>query len=281
MKVLHINASDIGSTGRIVQDINRLAVGKNWEAVALFPKRNRTPDADVKEYVTAMPMEQGLYRRLCKLYGHQYGFAPLVTRRILDIINREKPDVVHLHCINGHCVNIYRLLEHLKCYAIPTVVTNHAEFFYTGNCAHAFLCNNWRDGCKRCVVSRQATGCHLFPRTHAAWKKMKKAFGGQPNMHIVSVSPWSFHRSVQAPILEGLPQSTILNGVDTEIFSYRDAQKAKTALGLDSEEKIIFHVTANFSDNPNDMKGGTVAKEHNTFRPGSRPKAYGRLLCRS
>lgn len=256
MKILHINASDVGSTGKIVQDINRLAVADGWEAVALFPKRNKAPDPCVREYVTAFPLEQGIYRRICRIFGHQYGLAPIATIRIQRILHKEKPDIVHLHSINGHCVNIYQLLAYLKKNRIPTVVTNHAEFFYTGNCPYAFFCEGWKCGCHRCETKQQATGCRFFGRPHTAWRKMKNAFAGHSNVHIVSVSPWSYNRSSAAPILEGLPQSTILNGVNCEVFSYRDQRDAREFLGLSSEEKIVLHVTSNFSDNPQDMKGG-------------------------
>lgn len=256
MKILHINASDIGSTGKIVQDISRLAVTDGWDAVSLFPKRNRTPDPCIREYMTSLPLEQGIYRRICRVFGHQYGLAPISTVRIRRILHKEKPDVVHLHSINGHCVNIYQLLAYLKKNRIPTVVTNHAEFFYTGNCSHAFFCEEWKNGCHRCKKRQQATGCRFFGKPHTAWKKMKHAFAGHSNVHIVSVSPWSYNRSSSAPILEGLPQSTILNGVNCKVFFYRDQRNAREALGLSSEERIVLHVTSNFTDYLQDNKGG-------------------------
>ena len=256
MKVLHINASDVGSTGKIIQDISRYAGNNGWESVALFPKRNRPADPHMKEYVTAFPGEQGLYRRLCKFCGHQYGFAPLATARILGILRNEKPDVVHLHSINSHCVNIYRLAAFLKKRKIPTVVTNHAEFFYTGNCANAYFCENWKTGCNNCPKPFMATGCRFFPRPRRGWEKMQKAFAGLSNAHIVSVSPWCHNRSVQSPILAGLPQSVVVNGVNCAIFSHKERWVAREKLELSQNEKIILHVTAAFSDRAGHLKGG-------------------------
>lgn len=256
MKLLHINASDVGSTGKIIQDISCAATAQGWESVALFPKRNRAADPNIKEYVTAFPLEQGLYRRLCRIWGHQYGVAPIATARILNILRKEKPDVVHLHCINGHCVNIYRLVNYLKKHKIPTVATNHAEFFYTGNCPHAYACDQWKTGCRNCPESVQSTGCRLFPRPHTGWKKMKKAFAGHPYAHIVSVSPWCHSRSEASPILEGIPQSVVMNGLNCNVFYPRPMKEMREKLGIPQNEKIIFHVTSGFSDLPGYAKGG-------------------------
>ena len=61
----------------------------------------------------------------------------LSTARLLHILRREAPDIVHLQCINGYFVNIFRLVRWLKRHRIPTLLTLHAEFPYTANCGIA------------------------------------------------------------------------------------------------------------------------------------------------
>ena len=261
MKILHINASDIGSTGKIVQDISQQATIRGWESVSLFPRRHRAQNPDIKEFSIAYPWEQGVYRRICAVYGLRYGCAPLSTSRALRIIRREKPDVVHLHSVNCYCVNIYRLLKCLRKKGIATVVTNHAEFFYTGNCPHAMDCEKWKTGCGNCPDVFMATDSRLFDRTHTAWQKMRKAFQNHPNIWITSVSPWVHNRSLQSPILANLRQSTILNGVNSDIFTHKDMHIVRKELDILPEEKVILHVTANFSDLPTDGKGGRYVLE--------------------
>ncbi len=107
-----------------------------------------------------------------------YGGSFLSTLRLIEYIKRERPDVVHLHCINGYCVNIYKLLNALAKQRVKTIVTHHAEFFYTGNCGHALECNRFMDnpGCRDCPRPKAATGALLCNRASKAWLKMKKAF---------------------------------------------------------------------------------------------------------
>lgn len=261
MKILHINASDSGSTGKIVLSITSEAEKRGFETVSLFPNKTREADKRIKEYVTSPRFEQSINRRLCYIYGLHYGMAPLATARILHIIKKEKPDVVHLHSINCFTVNIYRLLGYLKKKGIATVVTNHAEFFYTGSCPYAYECEGWMSGCGKCPNLFSASESKLFDRTHTAWKRMKKAFSGFSKIQVVSVSPWVYSRSVRSPILEGISQSVILNGVDTGTFAPCDGRHLRENLGISEDKKVILHVTSGFSVSDSDRKGGAFLVE--------------------
>lgn len=256
MKIMHINASDIGSTGKIVDSICEKANSEGNESVFLFPRRNKKNYRYAKTYSVSRKFEQGLYRRIYYLQGLHYGFAPLSSQKILNIIKREQPDVVHLHSINCGVVNIYRLLLFLKKHNIPTVVTNHAEFFYTGNCPHAYECDKWLAGCGKCPRLFEATDSKVFDRTNYAWYKMKESFNNFKYIRIISVSPWVYSRSIVSPILSGLPQKMILNGVNTDVFCVKKCFDLREKLGIPKESKIILHVTASFSDNDMGAKGG-------------------------
>jgi glycosyltransferase involved in cell wall biosynthesis len=65
----------------------------------------------------------------------------------------------------------------------------------------------------------------------------------------VSVSFWLRRRAEQSPILDGVNHRVIGNGIDTEIFTYRPGKQP-------IQERILFHATALFSDDPSHPKGG-------------------------
>lgn len=259
-KVMHINCACTGSTGRIISDIADHAKGKGYETLLCAPG---TPgeNQNIRYFRTSLPYEQGIYRRLNRLYGFQYGFAPLSTLRIKKLIKKEKPDLVHIHCVNGFMVNVYKLLQLVKKQGIPAVITNHAEFFYTGSCAHAFDCEKWLTGCGQCPRLRQATcGAHR-DTTAAAWRKMKDAFADFHNGMMVSVSPWVGSRAARSPITAELPQAVVKNGVHTGIFTYADPLELRKKYGFPQNTKIIFHPTAHFSAAEEDPKGGRYILE--------------------
>ncbi len=255
MKILHINCSDSGSTGKIILDIAKESNRRGIDSVLCAPLRTLV-NPQIKTHYTSFPYEQGLYRYLCKIGFFTYGFAPISTIKILYIIWAEKPDIVHLHSINGNMVNIYQLLKYLKKQNIPTVVTNHAEFFYTGSCAYAYECNQWIEGCKHCDRAYEATGCKFFDVSSKAWRKMYAAFAGFTALQVVSVSKWGYERSSISGILGKQSNIIIENGVNTEIFKPTNTLSVIEKYNIPSSKTCLLHVTSEFSDKMNDIKGG-------------------------
>lgn len=271
IKILHINCSDSGSTGKIISDISKYSAELGDVSVLCTPLV-KTKDKYLKKYQTSLKFEQGIYRRICKISGLQFGFAPISTIRIVQIIKKENPDIVHLHSINGNMVNVYKLLNFLKKKNIPTVVTNHAEFLYTGNCAYEADCEKWKKGCGNCPNLYHAAASKVFDRTKTSWKRMKKSFYGFNNIRIVSVSPWITFRAKQSPIMEGKQFYTILNGVNTNVFYLKETTSVRQKLSIPEKASILLHVTSRFSDKTGDFKGGDVIielakrlKEKNVF----------------
>ncbi len=252
MRILHINAADFGSTGKIVSDISRFAKSKGHESFLITPIITQKSDVLTK-IRTSVKYEQGLYRRIAKILGYDYGFAPISTVRILFNIKKIKPNVVHLHSINSNMVNIYTLVKFLKKHHIPTVVTNHAEFFYTGSCANAYQCEKWKTGCGGCEnykITRRT-----FRDTSAkAWEKMKNAFSGFNEAFVTSVSPYIYSRSAQSPIFDGIEQKTVPNGINTEVFYPRP--KIDDDVKKSFKNKTVLFVTAAFDPIDFDGKGG-------------------------
>ena len=117
MKVLHINAGDFGSTGKIIADISAVAKQNGIESVLCVPKVMKD-DANLKKYETSLKYEQALYKRIKYFVFHHYGFSPLSTAKILKCLKREKPDVVHLHSANCNMMNIYKILNMINVFLV-------------------------------------------------------------------------------------------------------------------------------------------------------------------
>ncbi|MBP3926641.1 MAG: glycosyltransferase [Clostridium sp.] len=218
MKVLQVNCFyGEGSTGKITRDIHQYLQAQGCESVVCYGRGANTQDPGVIRICS------NLYGKannlLSRITGLMYGGCLLSTRRLIRIIRREKPDVVHLQCINGYFVNIYRLITWLKEQGMKTVLTLHAEFMYTANCGHALDCDRWLTGCGRCPRCRQETKSLFFDGTARSFRKMQRAFAGfEDHLSVVSVSPWLKNRAEQSPILAGKKHCVIFNGVDTETF---------------------------------------------------------------
>lgn len=254
MKILQINCVfPLGSTGKIVKDIHNGLIKSGYESIVCYGNGSRINNTNI--YKISNKLLQKVNALCSRINGYMYGGCFFSTQKIIHIIEKEKIDVVHLHCINGHIVNIYKLLEWLKINNIKTVLTLHAEFMYTANCGHALECEKWKYGCGNCTRLIQETKSIFGDRTHESWEKMYNAFKGFKNLKVVSVSPWLMNRAKQSPILKDFDHKVVLNGIDTNVFKSYDTKELKKELNL-QDKKIIFHATPTFSDDINHIKGG-------------------------
>ena len=256
MKVLQVNCVyRTGSTGKIMYDIHTELQNRGIESVVCYGRGARVSEEHV--YKTCPEWYSKLNNLLSRFTGLMYGGCFFSTARLIRIIKRERPDVVHLHCINGYFVNIYRLVTWLKESKIKTVLTLHAELMHTANCGHAFDCEKWKTGCGACPRLRKETKSLLFDRTHTSWKRMKRAFRGFDGLAVVAVSDWIADRAMQSPIFEGCSIRTIHNGIHTENFdsvrSLEYEKQLKLQYGIPLDKRIVLHVTPSFL---NPVKGG-------------------------
>ena len=247
MRVMLINCVyNKGSTGKIVADLRNELSMHNVECFVGYGRGESTTDNQVIK--TASEITSKAYNLLSRFTGVQFGGQLMATKRLIRTIEEIKPDVIHLHCINGFFVNIYSLLQYLKENDIPTVLTLHAEFMYTGGCGYALDCQKWlnEEGCGSCPQLREATGSYFLDRTAYCWKKMKEAFDGFDKLRVVSVSPWLMQRAQQSVILKDKKHSCVFNGIDHNVFCYRPNKQAKYEDGL-ANQKTALYVTAAFS----------------------------------
>lgn len=262
MKVLYINVVlHTGSTGKIVDDITSSLCTENNFTYKKAYGRNHI-GIENNTYCFCSELEANIHHIFVTLGFPQYGGNLLSTNRLIKYIKEEQPDIVHIHCINGFCVNIYHLLRFLANNNINTLITHHSEFYYTGNCSYSLDCNKWMDqgGCNNCSSLGFATYSRLFDTTHFSWLKMKDAFSyfNYNKLKFVAVSPWVASRHTQSPICGLFECKCILNGIDTSVFRYYDNNECKPIidrLNLQGR-KMILHVTASFNTSKVSLKGG-------------------------
>ncbi len=247
MKILQINnVYGEQSTGKLTRQLHLGLLERGHEALVVYGRGVGMQEQGVRRLC---PEWYGkLNSALCRITGLKYGGCLLSTWRLQGIIRREKPDVVHLQCINGNFVNIYRLVRWLNRHRIPTVNSLHAEFMYTANCGYAFECDRWMTGCGGCPRPKKVTKNPFFDRTAVSFRKMRRAFEGFETCINCPVSDWTEERGKKSPILMGMPFRTVYNGVDTEIFHRREA--------IPEPGMTVLHVTACFSAQPDQIKGG-------------------------
>ena len=254
MKILLINCVyRTGSTGKIVYDIYKGILQEGHNCIVCYGRGKKSKEQNA--YKCCNEFYAKLNNLLSRFTGIMYGGCTVSTYTLAHIISKERPDIVHVHCINGYFVNIYRLITFLKDNSINTVLTLHAEFMHTANCGYSLECEKWKSGCGNCPRLKKETKSFFVDNTALSWKKMKKAFDGFNKLVVASVSPWLQERAQTSPILSDKKHVTVYNGLDTSVFRLSANYSLRHDFKLENK-KIVFHATASFSANKDHIKGG-------------------------
>ena len=158
-------------------------------------------------------------------FGYDYELLPYQTNKLIEIIKRENPDIIHLHGLHSGGVNYKRLFEFLSYYKRPVVWTQHDCCAFTGKCAYYVInqCEKWQIECHNCQ----------FLSSYPAYEKdrTRKNFINKVNIYnkldenqftLVSVSQW-LNKQVEQSILSGFPHIVIENGVDVENVKFKES----------------------------------------------------------
>lgn len=265
MKILFVNfVGRSGSTGKLVGSIANYLEKKHHNSLTLYGRNPYVNEKGCLKFCTEFEAKiQSFFLR----YGItlEYGGNYFATYNLLRKISKYAPDVVHIHCLNGSCVNIFLLLSFLGRHNIKTIVTNHAEFYYTGVCPHAYECLEFTKipGCVNCPRPQKATRARYFPRPSCSWDKMYKAFNSfnYDNLVVTCVSPWVLSRAKLSPIVNKYRLVLVENGINCNVFHYRPDSRVFKKLDF-SHKKMILHVSAGFypNDESNNKGGYYVCK---------------------
>lgn len=249
MKILQINCVyGYGSTGKITRDLHRGILAAGHESVVIYGRRQKETEPGV--YKLCPEWYSKMVNLRSRLDGMVYGGARFSTDAIIRKIRAEKPDVVHLQCINGYFCNIFRLLKFLKKTRIPTVLTLHAEFMYTATCGYADTCQQFRQGCKKCPRLKAETHA-IVDRTAAAWKKMHAIYKDWDQLTVRGCSDWITRRALSSGEMASRDVKTLHNGIDVEgIFRPDDTAAAsiRQHYGIPADKKLVLYVAPEFTE---------------------------------
>lgn len=264
MKILLLNISGrFGSTGKIVNDLRESLLMKGHEVIVVYGHVDIVEDEGFIQI--GKPLEAKIFSQFVKLGRPMYKGNPFAFRRLKKVIDYFGPDIVHVHCINGLFCNIYRLFEYLAFNSIKTVITHHAEFFYTGSCGHSFDCLKYSSSqCLDCEKKIKSTGNLFWADPNRAWWRMYEIIQlfNYNNLIFTSVSPWVEKKALLSPIVNKYRHYVVMNGIHTDIFfrynSYDSfIELVNKRLDLRANAKKVLHVTHEFSANDTDhIKGG-------------------------
>ncbi|RFS18720.1 glycosyltransferase [Chitinophaga silvatica] len=182
--------------------------------------------------------------------GLQYLYFPFSTGSILRHAQYFKPDVISLHNIHGGYFDA-ALLPKLSAIA-PVVWTLHDMWALTGNAAHTFGEESWKQGRvgknehKHSPKMGLPTGNFLINR--------KKRLYADSDLSFVSPSHWLYEMTTESPLTRNKPLYHIPNPIDTNYFKPQDKELARQALGIPAGAPVITFVSERLFQS--EFKGG-------------------------
>lgn len=219
MKIALINTvAGTGSTGRITQSLYREIVNNGDEAMLIYGRGTCAADINSYKVGTAADFFWHVLRHF--FTGMGGFFSTRRTRLLIEHLEREKPDLIHLHNIHGFYLDCEELFAYIKRAGIPVIWTLHDCWSFTGHCAYFDYvgCEKWKTGCHDCPQYRNAYPYSLFrDNTGNAYTRKKHSFQNVDSLVIVTPCEW-LKRKVQASYLSEYPVKVIYNGIDTDKF---------------------------------------------------------------
>ena len=251
MKILQINAVyDTKSTGRSCKEFRDWAIHNGHDCLTLY---GNSPVAKVNE-TEAMYFGSYLTHKIHAVTGRFFGDSGigswLATKKMLNIINAYKPDIVNLRNLHGNYINIPILLDYLSKKNIPTVVQTDDCFWFTGGCMHYTVnkCFEWQRDCKKCHYLRRGREFLIANEADKALTRKKKLFHAIPRLAVLGVSGWTAQQARLSSVFRDAPIiDYVYNWIDLSIFCPQGREldsSTRTKLGLQPTDTMVLGVAS-------------------------------------
>lgn len=245
---MQINAvCDTGSTGRICRELNDALLQAEHEGIVLYGNGSSAYDC---AYKISSKYGVKLHGLLSRLFGKNAAYSKISTKKIINVLKTYKPEIVHLHNLHGNYANLKLLLQYLAKEDIPTVITLHDCWFYTGKCTHytTMGCNKWQTGCHDCPKLKGDIPSWFFDRTSEMWQEKKELFSAIPRLAVIGVSDWITDEARKSFLKDAVILQRIYNWIDLEVF-YPRGRDGRKQFGISEDKKAILCIGAGWSVN--------------------------------
>lgn len=217
MKSVQINqVCGSGSTGRIAMDISKALDEENIENWIFYGYGDSDYERAIKFGGMLNIRSHQLKTRLLGKHGF---YSKSATKELVKRLEAIDPDIVHLHNLHGHYLNVELLFNYLSEFKKPVIWTLHDCWSFTGHCAYFDYvgCEKWRTGCYKCPNLREYPRSLLFDRSKESYRDKKRIFNSLENLSIVAPSEWLAGLARES-FLGKYSVKVIYNGIDLDVF---------------------------------------------------------------
>ena len=266
MKIIQINSCyGTGSIGRIVRDIDCMLRNYGLDSVCVYAENPQEPP--MHGYKMGNPIDKKIHALKTRVEGRQGYGSKMETKRLLRFLDKEKPNIVHLHNIHANYININILFKYLAKKNIVTIITLHDTWFFTGKCTYFTIvkCEKWKKYCKHCPKNKMEVKSWFFDSSSRVFKDKMNKYKAIQKLYLVGCSKWIADCAKKSPLFEKRDIRVINNGVRLNIFRERDHEELKYRSGLSDRFVILgFGNKWLYEENPQ-MLENIIREFHNAI----------------
>lgn len=241
-KLVQINVVCNGSTGRIMEQIQKAAEEHGYEAYSFYGRGKPSNDKCFKIGNKFDVLWNVFLTRVFDKHG--YG-SKRATKKLVKEIKKIDPDVIQLHNLHGYYLNLDILFEYLKTCNKKIFWTLHDCWAFTGHCSYFTYpeCEQWKTGCKNCIRRKDYPTSLVLDNSEKNFKQKKELFTGIKNLELITPSKW-LENLVQQSFLKEYSVTVINNGIDLEKFKPTNTINIYEKNNIPEDKKIILGVAA-------------------------------------
>lgn len=215
MKLAQLNVTcNVGSTGRIAEALGSSVIDQGGSSLIIYGRKHNVSRSESVRFNSYADVV--MHYATDRLLDSEGLGCRSATAKVIERLERYKPDIIHLHNIHDHWLNYPMLFGYLRDISTPVVWTFHDCWAFTGHCYHydSAGCYKWQTQCCHCS-QRHRFGIDSSSRNF----QRKKDLFILPDhrLSVVCVSQWLANQTRQS-FFKNERIEVIGNGIDTDVF---------------------------------------------------------------
>lgn len=218
MKIVQINAVNrFSSTGLTTWQMHKDLLSRGHDSYVFCANENNIEEKIFQIGNKYDHLEHSFLSHLLGTQGrHSIGATKILVKKLKEI----EPDVVMLRNLHSNFINLKILLRSLAKYDIPTTITLHDCWTFTGHCCYFIdsQCDRWKHGCGRCPDLNNWNKSWFFDNSKRNLALKASLFSSIPRLGVIGVSKWVTSFIADSVLSESKVIKTIYNWIDTDLF---------------------------------------------------------------
>lgn len=236
-----------GSIGRTAEQLGQLVQSRGWKSFIAYSRLNLGSTSEVYRVDNRLStLFHAFITRLFDMCGYGSYFT---TKKLVKVIKRVNPDLIHMHIIHNYDINLKVLFNYLASSKIPIVWTQHDCWSYTGHCAFysGVKCEKWKTECNNCPLYNAFPKSWFYDGSKRNFEYKKRLFTSVPQdqMCIIAVSDY-VKKDLEQSFLNKYRIERIYNAIDTDQFvpSQEYGPEVRERYGLGNGKLLMAFATA-------------------------------------